>query len=417
MARRWQWGMNRYDFKPRERHFLGVLTEETFHRFAAPGTGARPRFAPVKGGTTLPADFKRWAGFLDLELYQLMAIWRQLVKLEVIDWNKTEARYEIRPEVSLWSCLRGRRGRGAEAEAEAADGLAAEPILPLVDERPLSAAQSEVAREEAVARAGWSGWSGGGEVDADAGADDGAGDPPMDWSPVVVVAVPALGAADALAGETNAGVRGAALVPRAPELNAEPIAPGKPFVPDWQGLKEGIMDGTALERFAAILPEHERPGYRPPNKKILLPETRGLAPAAVSRPGTTGTTGTAGAGGTAKATPLASLALVRPEAKLAKGSGVAAVAETRGEKARAAMEFFSRPDIDVEGELRVDAVGNAVKPATYRQWKEFCEEHPDYALAMKNRLETKLERGRLHSPRSYVARAAITDKKMRPGRF
>lgn len=114
-----------YDLRPIEVLLLLVLKAETYRR--------QSLSAPVR--------LEAWAAQLGMEVRKLRPYWRELVLLGIVDANQGQGSYSLRPDAAMWSKTRGRRS---------AASIPGHPELPLIAERPLDAALTEVAVEKVL---------------------------------------------------------------------------------------------------------------------------------------------------------------------------------------------------------------------------------------------------------------------------
>lgn len=126
MSRALRRGLVRYGFKPTEVLLVLILCEETFDAGRLSGR----------------ADLGRWSAELgtawpERKLRKL--VWEELIAVGVVDFNAGQGTYQLRPDMKSWS--RTREPRAPR------DDLRNGGQLPLVAERPLSEALSEVSRE------------------------------------------------------------------------------------------------------------------------------------------------------------------------------------------------------------------------------------------------------------------------------
>ena len=116
-------------FKPIEIRLLLMLCEETFDSERLVGR----------------AELTRWSLELNLREDKLRkGPWREVCILSVVDFNAGQGTYELRPDMARWS-FRGLR---------ASNDLRAGQELPLVAERPVSGAYTEICRETVLTEAG-----------------------------------------------------------------------------------------------------------------------------------------------------------------------------------------------------------------------------------------------------------------------
>lgn len=121
-------GIVLYDFKPTEVLLLLILCEETFDR---------DQFEQ-------PLNLESWAASLAQPVRKLKPVWQELITLGVIDFNQGQGTYQLRPDLNVWSRMRGLR---------VPTNLRTGSELPLTVERPLDESLSSLSRESVLSRA------------------------------------------------------------------------------------------------------------------------------------------------------------------------------------------------------------------------------------------------------------------------
>lgn len=117
-------------FKPQEIRLLLILCDETYDSLRL----------------RAPADLCRWSLHLQMREDKLRnGPWKELCNLWVVDFNAGQGTYELRPNMANW-CIRGARVLNN-------DDLRAGQELPLVAERPVSVAYTELCREKVLTEA------------------------------------------------------------------------------------------------------------------------------------------------------------------------------------------------------------------------------------------------------------------------